>query len=48
MPGREVQGGYEEKLLLIKSGEAMAQAAKRGGGVTIPGGVGGCGTDRHA
>ena len=48
-PG-ELQIGYEEKLLLQKSGEAVAQAAQGGGGVTIPGGVPEmrrCGTEGH-
>ena len=31
--------GYQEKILLRKSGEALAQAAQRANGVTIPGGV---------
>ena len=31
--------GYEETLLLRKSGEAVAQAAQGGDGVTILGGV---------
>lgn len=38
MPG-EVQGGYEEKFLLSKSAEALLEAAKGDGGVTVPGGV---------
>ena len=44
----EVQVGYKEKFLLIKSGEAVAQAAQGDGGVTVPGGVQelcGCGTE---
>ena len=35
----DVQVGYEEKILLRKSGAAVAQAAQGGGGVTVPGGV---------
>ena len=35
----EAQVGYEEKFILRKSGEALVQAAKGGGGVTVPGGV---------
>jgi len=41
------QAGYWEKFLLRKSGNALAQAAQRGGGVTIPGGIqgqAGCGS----
>jgi len=37
-------------FFLRKSGEAVAQAAQAGGGVTVPGGVQephGCGTERH-
>ena len=34
-----VQGTYYEKFLLRKSGQALAQTAQGGGGVTIPGGV---------
>ena len=34
-----IQVGYYEKFLLRKSGEALAQAAQRGGAVTVPGGV---------
>ena len=34
-----IQVGYYEKFLLRKSGEALAQAAQGGGGVTVPGGV---------
>ena len=44
---REVQVGYEEKVLQ-KSGAAVARAAQGGGGVTVPGGVQepcGCGTE---
>ena len=33
----EVQIGYQEKFLHRKSGQALEQAAQRGGGVTIPG-----------
>jgi len=38
------------KLLLRKSGSALAQPAQRGGGVTVPGGVQEtrrCGTEGH-
>ena len=45
----KVQVGYQEKILLQKSGEALAQAAQRGGVVTVLGGVQemyGCGTER--
>ena len=35
----EVRVGYKTKFLLRKSGEAVAQAAQGGGGVTIPEGV---------
>jgi len=38
VPG-EVQVGCQEQFLLSKSGEAVAQAAQGGGGVTGPGGV---------
>ena len=31
--------GYQEKFLLRKSGEAVAQGAQGSGGVTIPGGA---------
>ncbi len=47
---REVQVGHEEKFLLRKSGEAVAQAAQGGDGVAIPGGVQelrGCGTEER-
>ena len=40
---------YQEKFLLRKSGDALAQAAHGSGGVTVPGGVQelwGCGTKR--
>ena len=50
MPG-ELQAGYEEKILLRKSSEALAQAAQGGDGVTIPGGVQEpcrCGTEGHS
>jgi len=49
LPG-EVQVGYLEEFLLLKSSEALAQAAQGGGGVTDPGGVQetrGCGTEGH-
>jgi len=36
---REVQVGYGEQFLLSKSGEAVAQAAQGGGGVTVPEGI---------
>ena len=39
-----------KRIILRKSGEAVAQAAKEGGGVTIPGGVQElhrCGTEGH-
>lgn len=36
---REVQVGYEERFLLNSSGEAVAQAARGGRVVTVPGGV---------
>jgi len=45
---QQVQVGYWETFLLWKSGDALAQAAQGGGGVTIPGGVHGprrCGTE---
>jgi len=48
-PG-EVQVGYEEKFLLQKSGDAVAQLPREVGGVTIPGGVQepqGCGPEEH-
>ena len=35
----EVQVGYQETLFLQKSGNAWAQDAQGGGGVTIPEGV---------
>ena len=35
----EAQVGHHKKFLLRKSGEATAQAAQVGGGVTVPGGV---------
>jgi len=35
----EVQVGYQEKFLLRRRGEALAQAAQGGGGVTILEGV---------
>ena len=38
MPG-DFQVEYLEKILLRKYGEALAQAARGGGGVTVPGGV---------
>ena len=38
MPG-EAPVGYLEKFLFRKYGEAVAQAAQGGGGVTFPGGV---------
>jgi len=38
VPG-DVQIGYLEKFLLRKSGAALAQTARGGGAVTIPGGV---------
>ena len=41
---------YQEKFLLRKSDNALAQAAQGSGGVTIPGGVQetwGCGTEGH-
>ena len=41
-------GSKDSHLLLRKSGEAVAQAAQGGGGVTVPGGVPepcGCGTE---
>ena len=38
MPG-DVQVGDGEMFLLWKSGDAVAQAAQGGGGVTIPRGV---------
>mgnify|MGYP001854374420 CR=1 FL=1 len=38
VPG-EVQVGYQENLILLKNGEAVARAAQEGGAVTIPGGV---------
>jgi len=44
------QAGYWEKFLLRKSGNVLAQAAQRGGGVTIPGGdqePWRCGTERR-
>ena len=31
--------GYQEKFVLRQCGEALAQAAQGGGGVTVPGGV---------
>ena len=43
-----VQVGYYEKFTLRKSGEALAQAAQGGGGVSIPRGCqekGRCGTE---
>ena len=46
----EVQVGYQEKLILRKSSEVLAQAAQVGGGVTIPEGVQEvwrCGTEGH-
>jgi len=46
----EVLVGYRERFLLGRSGEAVAQAAHKGGGVTVPGGVQepcGCGTEGH-
>ena len=42
--------GHEEKSLLRKSGEALAQATLGWSGVTVPGGVqeeGRCGTEGH-
>jgi len=39
-----------KKIILIKSGEAVAQAAQGGDGVTVPGDVQelcGCGTEGH-
>ena len=42
--------GYQETFLLRRSGEALAQAAQGGGGVTIPGDVqekGRCGTEGY-
>jgi len=47
---RKDQVGYWEKFLLRKSGEALAQAAQGGGGVTVPGGVQElceCGSEGH-
>ena len=38
----------KKKFVLVKSGEALEQAARGGGGVTVPGGVQGmwrCGTE---
>ncbi len=35
----EVQVGYEEVFIFKKSGDALAQAAQGGGGVTVLGGV---------
>ena len=46
----EFHVGYEEKFLLWKSGQALAQAAQGGGGATIPRGVQElwrCGTEGH-
>lgn len=42
--------GYEEKFLTRKSGAALAQAVRRGSGVSVHGGVHelwGCGTGGH-
>jgi len=42
------QTAYWEKFLLRKSGEAVAQAARGGGAVPVPGGIQelcGCGTE---
>jgi len=38
VPG-ELQIEFKEKILLRKSGEALAQAAQGGGRVTVPGSV---------
>ena len=46
----EVQVERQEKFPLSKSGEAFAQAAQGGGGVTVPGDFqenGKCGTEGH-
>ena len=43
-----IRVGYYEISLLSKNGDAVAQTAQRGGGVTIPRGVQelyGCGTE---
>jgi len=40
--------GYQEEFLHAKCGQALEQAAQRGAGVTIPGGIGktnGCDTE---
>ena len=44
------RGGSDWIFLLRKSGDALAQAAQRGGGVTVPGGIqekSRCGTEGH-
>lgn len=44
------QVGYQEKILLGKCGEAVAQAAEGAGGLTVHGGdqeLCGCGTEGH-
>lgn len=46
----EVQVGYQEKFLSWKSGQALEEAARESGGVTIPESVknlSGCGTLWH-
>ena len=46
-PG-EIQLGFQGKFILRNSGDAVAQAAQGGGGVTTPGGAQelcGCGTE---
>jgi len=44
------QDGYQEILIFRRNGDALAQAAQGGGGVTIPGGaqeLWSCGTEDH-
>ena len=43
-------GWIQEEFFLRKSGDALEQAAQRGCGVTVPGGIqgkGGCGAEGH-
>ena len=45
-----IQIGYYEKFIFRKSDEGLEQAAQRGNGITVPGGVQemcSCGTEGH-